>query len=623
MPSVAYDADSIETLDPCEHVRSRPGMYIGATGTGEHHEDGIYILLKEVMDNAVDEFMMGQGRRIQVTLTDEGMVTVRDFGRGIPLDKLKDCVLRINTGRNFRKKGTGDHAVFSSSIGMNGVGLKAVTFLSAEFEATSWRDGEYCTVLCREGRLVSERRGKEAEPNGTRIRFQPSSEIFPGFRFEKKFVQRRMQHYAWLNTGLSIECNGEKYYSRRGLLDLLEDKLESEALYEIIHYRAATLEFAFCHTNSGTENYYSFCNTQYTNDGGTHLAAFKEGVVKGINELAPKDKQFDADDIRAGILGAVAVRVAEPVFESQTKNKLTSQEIRGPVVAEVKAAVVDYLYKHPETKEKIFEKISKNESVRKQIQSIRKNAKELASKSQLKIEKLRECKYHFNETDSHRKPEEKQMCQDSMIFLTEGDSAASIVISARDANTQAVFALRGVPLNIYGCTKEFIYSKGNEELYGVTRALGTEDSLENLRYGKVVIATDADPDGYHIRNLLITFFLKFFPQLVTSEHLFILETPLFRIRNKSKNLYAFSEAERDAAAKQLGNGKDVEITRFKGLGEIDPQEFKQFIHRDKIRLLPVTVEQPRNLDAMLRFLMGGNTPQRKQYIMENLMETTD
>ncbi len=616
MPSVAYDADSIETLDPCEHVRSRPGMYIGATGTGEHHEDGIYILLKEVMDNAVDEFMMGQGRRIQVTLTDEGMVTVRDFGRGIPLDKLKDCVLRINTGRNFRKKGTGDHAVFSSSIGMNGVGLKAVTFLSAEFEATSWRDGEYCTVLCREGRLVSERRGKEAEPNGTRIRFQPSSEIFPGFRFEKKFVQRRMQHYAWLNTGLSIECNGEKYYIRRGLLDLLEDKLESEALYEIIHYRAATLEFAFCHTNSGTENYYSFCNTQYTNDGGTHLAAFKEGVVKGINELAPKDKQFDADDIRAGILGAVAVRVAEPVFESQTKNKLTSQEIRGPVVAEVKAAVVDYLYKHPETKEKIFEKISKNESVRKQIQSIRKNAKELASKSQLKIEKLRECKYHFNETDSHRKPEEKQMCQDSMIFLTEGDSAASIVISARDANTQAVFALRGVPLNIYGCTKEFIYSKGNEELYGVTRALGTEDSLENLRYGKVVIATDADPDGYHIRNLLITFFLTFFYPLVQTEHLYILETPLYRVRNKKQTFYCFDDSERDDAMAKLG--KDHELTRFKGLGEISPNEFGQFID-EGMRLIPVTIDNARNIDGMLGFYMGDNTPERRDFIMTHLV----
>ncbi len=606
-----YNADAIRNIPPREHIRLRPGMYIGQLGNGDNNDDGIYVLLKEVIDNSVDEFAMGQGRRVTITISDNGEVTARDYGRGIPLERVKDCVSEINTGGKF------EIGAFSSSIGMNGVGLKAVNFLSEEFEATSWRNNKYHTVLFREGLFVEEHGGDSDEPNGTRIRFRPSPQIFsPDFRFQERFLQRRMQHYAWLNNGLSIECNGEKFYSRRGLLDLLEAKLESNALYDIIHFKAPTLEFAFCHTNSANENYYSFVNTQYTNDGGTHLAAFKEGIVKGINELAPKDKQFNPDDVRTGIVGAIAIKFDSPTFLSQTKNKLGNPEIRVQLVNEVKAALVSYLYKHPDIKEAIFEKIEKNENLRKQLQNIRKNAKDMASKSALKIEKLRDCKFHLNEVDSRRKADEKQMCMDSMIFLTEGDSAAGSVVHSRNAQSQAVFALRGKCKNCYGLSKEVIYQ--NEELYGIMRALGAEDSLDNLRYAKVVIATDADTDGFHIRNLLITFFLTFFPQLVSSEHLFILETPLFRARSKNHApIYCYSEKERDEAAKLIG--RDVEITRFKGLGEINPSEFGQFIRPESIKLRPVTIDHPRDMDDLLKFLMGNNTPERREYIMEHLL----
>ena len=612
----AYDEEAIRSLSTQEHIRQRPGMYIGRLGSGDHSDDGIYVLLKEVVDNSIDEFMMGYGRKVTVTISEDGTATVRDLGRGIPLEKLKECVSKINTGGKFGTGADGKPRVFSSSIGMNGVGLKAVNFLSEEFEATSWRDGKMKSVLFREGEFVSEKRGKSGEPNGTRISFRPSRQIFPEYHFENKFVERRMQHYAWLNAGLSVEYNGTRFYSRRGLLDLLENKLEHEPLYEIIHYKTENLEFAFCHTNSSGENYYSFVNSQYTNDGGTHLMAFREGIVKGINELAPKDKQFDSDDIRSGITGAIAIRIPDPVFESQTKNRLGNNEVRTPIVNEVKAAIVAFLFKHPDIKSAIFEKASKNESIRKQIQNIRKGAKELAAKSALKIDKLRDCKFHFNEVDSRRKPEEKQKCLNSMIFLTEGDSAAGSVSSSRDAETQAVFALRGKVENCYGLSREIIYK--HEELYGIMRALGMEDNLDNLRYGKVVIATDADTDGFHIRILLLTFFLTFFPQLVSSEHLFILETPLFRARSKKHEpIYCYSEAERDQAAALIG--RDCEITRFKGLGEINPKEFKQFIQGDTIRLQPVTVEYPRRLDGMLGFLMGHNSPARREYIMKNLL----
>ena len=614
-----YDSDSIRTLEPREHVRLRPGMYIGQVGNGEHFADGIYILLKEVIDNSVDEFTMGCGRKVIVTIDETGMVTSRDYGRGIPLEKLRDCVSKANTGGKFITDSDGRQRVFNSSIGMNGIGLKATNFLSEEFEATSWRDGKFVTVLFHEGQFVKQNKGSAAdEPNGVRIRFRPSQQIFPGFHFDPKIIKRRFQHYAWLNAGLSLEINGEKYYSRRGLLDLVDDKLESNALYDVISYKSDNLSFAFCHTNSSSENYYSFVNTQYTVDGGTHLSAFKEGVVKGINEMAPKDKVYDADDVRAGLFGAVAYRMNDPQFESQTKNKLTSTDCRSAIVSEVKAAVVDFLYKHPDHKAAIFEKVEKNESVRKEIQKIKKASKERAERSSLRIKKLRDCKYHFNEAGSYKKPIENERCQETMIFLTEGDSAAGSVGSARDANTQAVFALRGKVENCYGLSKAALFE--NEELYGIMQALGAEDNLEDLRYAKVVIATDADSDGMHIRLLLITFFLTFFPQLVSSEHLYVLETPLFRVRskkNKENTIYCYNEKERDSAAKQIG--RDVEITRFKGLGEIDPKEFGQFIRSESIRLKLVAVDHARDLDTLLRFLMGKNTPERRAYIMNNLI----
>lgn len=614
-----YDSDSIRTLEPREHVRLRPGMYIGQVGNGEHFADGIYILLKEVIDNSVDEFTMGCGRKVIVTIDDTGMVTSRDYGRGIPLEKLRDCVSKANTGGKFITDSDGRQRVFNSSIGMNGIGLKATNFLSEEFEATSWRDGKYVTVSFHEGQFVKQSKGSAAdEPNGVRIRFRPSQQIFPGFHFDSKIIKRRFQHYAWLNAGLSLEINGEKYYSRRGLLDLVDDKLESNALYEVISYKSENLSFAFCHTNSSSENYYSFVNTQYTVDGGTHLSAFKEGVVKGINEMAPKDKVYEADDVRAGLFGAIAYRMNDPQFESQTKNKLTSTDCRSAIVSEVKAAVVDFLYKHPAHKTAIFEKVEKNESVRKEIQKIKKASKDRAERSSLRIKKLRDCKYHFNEAGSYKKPIENERCQETMIFLTEGDSAAGSVGSARDANTQAVFALRGKVENCYGLSKAALFE--NEELYGIMQALGAEDNLEDLRYAKVVIATDADSDGMHIRLLLITFFLTFFPQLVSSEHLYVLETPLFRVRskkNKENTIYCYNEKERDSAAKQIG--RDVEITRFKGLGEIDPKEFGQFIRSESIRLKLVAVDHARDLDTLLRFLMGKNTPERRAYIMNNLI----
>ncbi len=614
-----YDAGAIRTLDARRHIRMRPGMYIGQVGNGDHFADGIYILLKEVIDNSVDEFTMGCGRRVIVTIDDDGMVVSRDFGRGIPLDKLRDCVSKEFTGGKFNPDDDGSQRVFNSSIGMNGIGLKATNFLSEEFEATSWRDGKYMTVRFREGQFVSQSKGSAPdEPNGVRIRFRPSQQIFPGFHFDPKIVKRRFQHYAWLNAGLSLEINGEKFYSRRGLLDLMDDKLEGSALYEVISHKGENLSFAFCHTNSSSENYYSFVNTQYTADGGIHLAAFKEGVVRGINEMAPKDKQYEPDDIRAGLFGAISWRMNDPQFESQTKNKLTSTDCRGAIAGEVKAAVVDFLYRHPDHKAAIFDKIEKNAAVRREIQKIKKASKERAERSSLRIKKLRDCKYHFNEAGSYKKVADNDRCQETMIFLTEGDSAAGSVGSARDANTQAVFALRGKVENCYGLSKAALFE--NEELYGIMQALGAEDNLEDLRYAKVVIATDADSDGMHIRLLLITFFLTFFPQLVSSEHLYVLETPLFRVRsrkNKENTIYCYNEKERDGAARKIG--RDVEITRFKGLGEIDPGEFGQFIRSETIRLKLVAVDHARDLDSLLRFLMGKNTPERREYIMQNLV----
>ena len=607
-----YGSQAIKTLKPWEHIRTRPGMYIGRIGNGEHHDDGIYVLLKEVIDNSVDEFAMGHGRKIEVSIDANGLATVRDFGRGIPLDKLRECVSEINTGGKFITGKEGIKRPFSSSIGLNGVGLKAVNFLSEEFIASSWRGGQGATVKFHEGIFASEEKYSSTEPNGTEISFLPSAEVFPSFHYDPKFLRRRMQHYSWLNSGLSIICNDERFFSRRGLLDLLEAKIESDPIYDMIHYKSERMEFAFCHTNNYNENYYSFVNTQYTSDGGTHLAAFKEAIGKAICELSNKDMEYD--DIRGGITGAIAIKVQDPVFESQTKNKLGNTDIKTGIINEVKQAIIAYLYKKPETKNQIFDKIDKNKTVRKQIQAVRKGAKELAQKSLLKIAKLRDCKYHLNEAEHRRKEDEKRKCEESMLFLTEGNSAAGSVVTARDPETQAVFSLRGKPLNCYGRRKETVYQ--NEELYGIMQALGIENSLDNLRYGKVVIATDADVDGFHIRMLLMTYFLTFFQPLVEMERLFILNTPLFRVRNKKETRYCYTIDERDQVTQVLG--RDCEVTRFKGLGEISPNEFGQFIGED-IRLQQVIIDQKRQVDNMLKFFMDDNTPERRSFIMQNLI----
>ncbi|OPZ25360.1 MAG: DNA gyrase subunit B [Lentisphaerae bacterium ADurb.BinA184] len=593
-----YDDSKIKTLSSLEHIRTRPGMYIGRLGDGSHPDDGIYILLKEVIDNSVDEFIMGCGRRIDLTVSAAGEVTVRDFGRGIPLGKVTDCVSQINTGGKFNDD------VFQFSVGLNGVGTKAVNALSSRFSVKSVREGRFFAASFVRGELQDERKGKSDEPAGTEIVFVPDETVFPHFRFDDKFIRRRLWNYAYLNSGLSLYYNGERFQSRNGLLDLLNEKVEEERLYEVIHCKTPLLEFAFCHTVAFGETFYAFVNGQYTKDGGTHQSAFKEGILKGVTEFA--GRAMDPDDVRNGIVGTIAVKVKEPVFESQTKNKLGNHEIRTEIVTKVKDFVLAHLHQHRDVADKLLGKIEQNERLRKEIQAVKKQARDKAKKTLLRVPKLRDCKYHLN-TDGERG-------SNSMIFLTEGQSAAGSMISCRNVDYQAVFSLKGKPLNCYGMKQATVYN--NEELYYIMKALDIEDSLENLRYEKVVLATDADVDGLHIRNLLITFFLTFFEQLVLSEHVFILETPLFRVRNKKETVYCYSEAERDAAAARLG--KACEITRFKGLGEISPNEFGQFIGAD-IRLLPVTVDTMREVPRLLEFYMGKNTPQRREYIMERLV----
>ncbi|MFA6815900.1 MAG: toprim domain-containing protein [Lentisphaeria bacterium] len=612
-PLEDYDSESIQSLSPLQHIRTRPGMYIGRLGNGDNHNDGIYILLKEVIDNSVDEFVMRAGRKIMISVSEDGMVAVRDYGRGIPLNKVRNCVSEINTGGKFITGDDGVKRPFSSSIGLNGVGLKAVNFLSEYFRARSWRGGQCKTVVFEEGEFVSEKQEADDQENGTEITFMPSKQIFPDFCFKKIFLNQRLQHYAWLNSGLSIECNGEKFYSRRGLLDLLEDKLEADPLYDIVHCTLPNMEFAFCHTNSTNESYYSFVNTQYTNDGGTHQSAFREGILKGILEVSSKN--YDSDDVRNGIIGAIAIKLQDPIFESQTKNKLGNTDIRSDIVNKVKKAIAGELYKNVDLKEAIFEKIDKNVEINRQVRAAKKGAKAKANHSTLKIEKLRDCKFHFNEADSKKKPEEREKCGETMLFLTEGNSASGSIVTARDPETQAVFSLRGKPLNCFGIDREKVYQ--NEELYGIMQAVGIERSLEDLRYAKIIIATDADMDGFHIRNLLITYFLTFFRSLVVTEHLYILETPLFRVRNKKVTHYCYTDHERDECIEKLG--KDHEVTRFKGLGEISANEFKQFIGED-VRLQPVLIDSKgREVDKMLSFYMGANVPERREFIMENLI----
>ena len=594
-----YDESKVKTLSSLEHIRTRPGMYIGRLGDGTHPDDGIYVLLKEVIDNSIDEFIMGYGKRVDIEVTEDCRVRVRDYGRGIPLGKLIDCVSQINTGAKYNDE------VFQFSVGLNGVGTKAVNALSKQFVVKSVRDGKYKLARFESGELVDEEDGACEEDSGTEITFLPDDAFFAHFQFDQKYIRRRLWNYAYLNSGLSLYYNGERFFSRNGLLDLLNEKVDDEKVYDIIYCDSKHLEFAFCHTTAFGETFYSFVNGQYTKDGGTHQSAFREGILKGVNEYAGKN--LDANDVRNGVTGAVAVKVKEPIFESQTKNKLGNHEIRTEIVNKVRDFVQAHLHKNKELAEQLFEKISHNERMRKEIQAVKKQAREKAKKTVLKIPKLRDCKYHLND--------DAEKGADSMIFLTEGQSAAGSMISSRNIDNQAVFSLKGKPLNCYGMKQATVYS--NEEMYFIMRALGIEDGMDNLRYEKVILATDADVDGLHIRNLLITFFLTFFEQLVLSEHVFILETPLFRVRNKKETFYCYNQVEKNEACQKLG--ASAEVTRFKGLGEISPSEFGQFIGPD-IRLLPVTVDTMREVPELLNFFMGKNTPDRRQYIMDNLID---
>lgn len=597
---MAYDESNIKSLTSLEHIRLRPGMYIGRLGDGSHEDDGIYVLLKEVVDNSIDEFTMKCGNRIIVTVLD-GTVSVRDYGRGIPLGKVVECVSVINTGAKY------DSEAFQFSVGLNGVGTKAVNALSSRFIVKSFRDGKYASAYFINGSLDKEESGDTDERNGTYVEFTPDNTIFKDYSYNLDMVMERMWNYAYLNTGLTIEFNKKVIRSQNGLLDLLGRILGDDGLYPMIHFKNSHLEFAFTHTNGYGENYYSYVNGQHTSDGGTHLAAFKEGVLKGINEYYRKS--WNAPEIRDGIVGAISIKMQNPVFESQTKNKLGSTEVRAWIVSEVKEAVIDALMKDKDKAQSLQNKITTNEKIHKEEQSVRNSTRERAKSVAINIPKLNECKYHLNNAPQAHRAEGEA----SMIFLTEGDSAAGTINSTRNNLTQAVFALRGKPFNVQGFSRTEIYK--HEELYNIMVALGIENGIEGLRYGKVIIATDADDDGYHIRNLLMTFFLTYFEELVTSGRLFILETPLFRVRNKSRSVYCYSEKERDEALSEI---KGAEVTRFKGLGEISPKEFGAFIGED-IKLVPVTISSIKEIRKKMEFYMGKNTPTRRDFIMENLI----
>ncbi len=602
----SYDESKIKTLSSLDHIRKRPGMYIGRLGDGSHHDDGIYILLKEVVDNAIDEFIMGAGKRINIQISAAGQVTVRDFGRGIPLGKIVDCVSTINTGAKYNTD------VFQFSVGLNGVGTKAVNALSEAFTVTSYREGKFASAKFSEGRLLESTEGDTEEKNGTFVEFMPSRKMFPDFTFDPLFIDKRLWRYAYLNAGLRIHFDKKVYYSANGLLDLLGKELEGVELYPPIYYRDATLEFAFSHTDTFSDCYYTFVNGTYTSEGGTHLSAFREGILKGINEFS--GKKFINTDVRDGIVGTLAIKIKDPVFESQTKNKLGNTEVRSWIAGKVRDAVASALYKNTESAQRLLEKIQRNEEVRKELQSVRSEARANAKKVALKIDQLKDCKYH----PSKAKPSETG--RENMVFITEGQSAAGSIVSSRDPLTQAVFSLKGKPLNVYGQKMAMLYK--NEEMYALMRALDIEESISDLRYDKVILATDADVDGLHIRNLLLTFFLHYFEPLVKLGFIHILETPIFRVRNKQETIYCYSEQEKQAATRKLqggaGKGSTVETTRFKGLGEISPKEFKQFIGPD-IRLRSVTLDSLSEVSKVLSFYMGKNTPMRRKYIMEHLI----
>ena len=604
-----YDEGSIKTLDWQEHIRKRPGMYIGKLGDGSAGDDGIYVLLKEVVDNSIDEFMMGNGKKIEVRVSDE-LVTVRDFGRGIPLGKLLDVASKMNTGAKY------DSEVFKKSVGLNGVGIKAVNALSSHFLIKSFREGEVKEIHFSEGILKEEKEVTTADQsNGTYVAFTPDKNIFKGYHYIDDYVINMMKTYSFLNAGLVMEFNGERYHSKNGLKDLLEEYQESESLYPVIHLKNGDIEVAITHGNQYGEDYYSFVNGQHTTQGGTHLVAFREAIVKTIRDFYKKD--FDPSDIRASIVAAISIKVEEPVFESQTKTKLGSKDIgpNGPSVRNFVANFVqkeldNYLHKNPDVSEVLLRRIQESERERKAISGIKKLAKQRAKKANLHNRKLRDCRVHLNSTHESR--------ENSSIFITEGDSASGSITKSRDVNTQAVFSLKGKPLNTYGLSKKIVYE--NEEFNLLQAALNIEESMDDLRYNKVIIATDADVDGMHIRLLLITFFLQFFPEVIRRGHLYIFQTPLFRVRNKKVTYYCYNEDERVSAIQKLG--KTAEITRFKGLGEISPDEFKNFIGPD-IRLDPIMMKKHESVPQMLEFYMGKNTPERQDFIIENLYVEKD
>jgi len=607
-----YTEDNIRSLDWKEHIRTRPGMYIGKLGDGSAFDDGIYVLLKEVMDNSIDEFMMGEGDKIEITVK-EGMVSIRDYGRGIPLGKVVDVVSKMNTGGKY------DSEAFKKSIGLNGVGTKAVNALSSNFKVTAFRDGQSKTAEFSKGELIKEHRlvSNTGQKNGTLVEFKPDDTIFKKYHFVHEYMDRMVWNYAFLNTGLKLYLNGNEYKSENGLKDLLEKNITGETLYPIIHMKDEDIEIAMTHSNEHfTEEYYTYVNGQYTTQGGTHLSAFREAVVKTIREFYKKD--FEPTDIRKSIIAAVSVKVQEPVFESQTKTKLGSNEIapggqsiRSFIGDFVKKELDNYLHKNPETAKAIEAKILANERERKELSGIQKLARERAKKASLHNKKLRDCRIHLDDAKDPRRLE-------TSLFICEGDSASGSITKTRDVNTQAVFSLKGKPLNCFGLGKKVVYE--NEEFNLMQAALNVEEGIDDLRYNNIIIATDADVDGMHIRLLLLTFFLQFFPELVKNNHVKILQTPLFRVRNKKETAYCYSDEERKAAIAKLG--PKPEITRFKGLGEISPDEFKNFIGKD-IRLEPVLLDQRASIQELLNYYMGKNTPERQEFIIDNLRVELD
>lgn len=610
MAELIYSEDSIRSLDWKEHIRLRPGMYIGKLGDGSAYDDGIYVLLKEIVDNSIDEFVMGSGRTIDITISDQRVI-VRDFGRGIPLGKVIDCVSKINTGGKY------DSKAFQKSVGLNGVGTKAVNALSSHFAVQSYRDGKTKKAEFEKGELTNDVPETETtQRNGTSVTFYPDETIFRNYHFIPEFIESMIWNYVFLNSGLTINYNGEKFFSERGLYDLLVRNTDAETIrYPIIHLVGEDIEISMTHGQQYGEEYYSFVNGQHTTQGGTHQAAFREALVKTIREFYKKE--FDASDVRASIVSAISIRVQEPVFESQTKTKLGSQNVGpdGPSVRTfindfVKKELDDYLHKYPEMADALLKRIMQSERERKDIAGIKKLANERAKKASLHNRKLRDCKIHFD--DAHERK------QETTLFITEGDSASGSITKSRDVQTQAVFSLKGKPLNCYGLTKKVVYE--NEEFNLLQHALNIEDGLEELRYNNIVIATDADVDGMHIRLLLMTFFLQFFPDLVKARHLYILQTPLFRVRNKKETIYCYSDEERQRAIAKLGN--KPEITRFKGLGEISPEEFGLFIGKD-IRLDPVLLTKEQSIKNLLEYYMGKNTPDRQQHIIKNLRVEVD